>query len=32
MNVIPKFQQGGSFDAFFTEYRPVQTQAPRRSQ
>lgn len=32
MNVIPKFQQGGSFDAFFTEYRPIQTQAPRRSQ
>lgn len=32
MNVIPKFQQGGSFDAFFTEYRPVQAQAPRRSQ
>ena len=32
MNVIPKFQQGGSFDAFFTEYRPIQTQAPRRTQ
>lgn len=32
MNVIPKFQQGGSFDAFFTEYRPIQTQAPKRSQ
>lgn len=32
MNVIPKFQQGGSFDAFFTEYRPIQTQAPSRSQ
>ena len=32
MNVIPKFQQGGSFDAFFTEYRPIQTQAPRISQ
>lgn len=32
MNVIPKFQQGGGFDAFFTEYRPIQTEAPRRSQ
>lgn len=32
MNVIPKFQQGGSFDAFFTEYKPIQTEAPRRSQ
>lgn len=30
MNVIPKFQQGGGFDAFFTEYRPIET--PRRSQ
>lgn len=32
MNVIPKFQQGGSFDTFFTEYKPIQTQAPRQSQ
>lgn len=32
MNVIPKFQQGGGFDSFFTEYKAIQTQAPRRSQ
>ena len=32
MNVIPKFQQGGGFDDLFTEYRPIQTEAPRRSQ
>lgn len=32
MNVIPKLQQGGSFDSLFTEYKPIQTQAPRRSQ
>lgn len=32
MNVIPKFQRGGSFDSLFTEYRPIQTAAPRGSQ
>lgn len=32
MNVIPKFQRGGGFDSFFTEYKAIQTEAPRRSQ
>ncbi len=32
MNIIPKFQQGGGFDSFFTEYKAIQTQAPGRSQ
>lgn len=29
MKVIPKFQQGGGFDSFFTIYKPIQ--APRSS-
>lgn len=31
MKVIPKHQKGGSFDAFFTTYVPVQTEAPRQT-
>lgn len=31
MKVIPKHQKGGSFDAFFTTYVPVQTEAPKQT-
>lgn len=31
MNVIPKFQQGGSYRSLFTTFRPIQTGASRRS-
>lgn len=30
MKIIPKLQQGGSFQDFFTEYQPIQIQAPRK--
>lgn len=31
MNIIPKLQQGGSFDAFFSIYNPIQTEPPRQT-
>lgn len=31
MKMTPKFQQGGGFDSFFTIYKPVQTESPRRA-
>lgn len=31
MRVIPKHQKGGSFDAFFTTYTPVQMEAPKQT-
>lgn len=30
MKVTPKYQKGGSFDAFFTTYTPIQTESPRQ--
>lgn len=31
MKIIPKRQKGGSFDAFFTTYMPVQTETPKQT-
>lgn len=30
MKVVPKFQKGGGFDALFTQYIPIQREAPRQ--
>lgn len=32
MKILPKFQQGGQFNSFFTTYTPIQIQAPSQSQ
>lgn len=31
MKIIPKYQNGGGFDSFFTLYNPVQVESPRQS-
>lgn len=31
MKILPKLQQGGQFDSFFTTYTPVQIQAPSQA-
>lgn len=31
MKITPKYQKGGSFDAFFTTYTPVKTEVPRQT-
>lgn len=29
--MVPKYQQGGGFESLFTIYKPIQTEAPRRT-
>lgn len=30
MKITPKFQNGGGFESFFTQYVPIQTESPKR--